>query len=312
MPITCLPAALALALTIAPVLAQDVPPAGPTGTEAAEAAPAPNTSFALTFSGEWIGSADFDTSPGDVSITRLGANFGVRHPLNPRLALRFGAGVEHSVYDFSGATGLVAATDDPYDDVTISTLSLGGEYAPNDRNTWFFGGFVRSAGESGADFDDSISGGVLGGFRHAFSKDFSLGVGASVGTELEGDLYVVPFPMVEWQINERWRLASGDRAQLVLSFEASDAWTLGVRGGYERREYRLDDNGPLPSGVVDESRVPIALFVTYTASPNFIITGRVGTHLLNEFEFKNSADNRVSDDETDAALGVGIDLTVRF
>lgn len=287
--------------------AQDDP-----ATEAAAEDPLAKTSFSLTFNTEWIGTADFDVSPGDVSVTRLGAQFGVRHPINQKLALRFGASVEHSVYDFSGATGLVAGTGDPYDDVTISTINLGGEYSPDEVNTWFFGGFVRSAGESGAEFDDTISGGALLGFRHAFSDRFVLGVGAAVGTELEDDVYIVPFPIIQWKIDDRWTLASGERAGLALSYKASDAWTLGLEGGYERREYRLDDNGPLPSGVVDERRVPIAFFATFTPGANFIITGRVGAHFLNEFEFQNATGATLIEDDTEAALGVGLDLTIRF
>jgi len=270
------------------------------------------TSFSLTFNTDWVGSADFDTSPGDVSVTRLGAQFGVRHPVNQKLTLRFAAGVEHSLYDFSGATGLVAGTSDPYDDVTITTLTIGGEYATNETDAWFFGGFVRSAGESGATFDDTISGGALIGYQHAFSDRFTLGVGAAVGTELEGDVYIVPFPVIKWNINDRWTLASGERAGMALSYKASDAWTLGVEGGYERREYRLDDNGPLPSGVVDERRVPIAFFATFTPGPNFIITGRVGASLLNEFEFQNASGVTLVEDDTEAALGFGLDLTIRF
>lgn len=270
------------------------------------------TSFSLTFNTDWVGSADFDTSPGDLSVTRLGAQFGVQHPVNDKLTLRFGAGVEHSLYDFSGATGLVAGTGDPYDDVTITLVSLGADYASNDTDVWSFGGFVRSAGESGATFDDTMSGGALVGYRHSFSEKFTLGAGLVVGTELEGDVYVVPFPIIRWNINDRWTLASGERAGLALSYEASDAWTLGVEGGYERREYRLDDNGPLPSGVVDERRVPIAFFATFTPGPNFVITGRVGASLLNEFDFQNSSGVTLVEDNTEAALGFGLDLTIRF
>jgi hypothetical protein len=309
-PKSCPTVALALVLA-ASAFAQEEIPAAEAEAEAGAAEPE-KTTFALTFSGDWIGSADFDETAGDVSISRLGADFGVRHAINPRLALRFGAGVEHSVYDFSGATGLVSGTADPYNDVTITVLSLGGEYTPSQTDAWFFGGFVRSAGEGGSDFGDTISGGVTGGYRHAFSESFALGVGAAVGTELEGDVYVIPFPIIDWRINDRWRLGTGERAGLVLSYKASDRWTLGAEGGYERREYRLDENGPLPSGVVDERRVPVAAFATFSASENFVVTGRVGTHLLTNFEFENAAGNKISEDDAEAAIGFGVDLTVRF
>lgn len=272
----------------------------------------PKTAFSLTFDTEWHGTADFDTGPGDISITRLGAAFGVRHSINQRLALRFGASVEHSVYDFSGATGFVMGTADPFDDVTISTISLGLEYAPNEADAWFVGGFVRSSGESGSDFGDTINGGVRLGYQRVFNDTFSLGAGVALGTELEGDLYAIPLIIVDWKIAEKWRLLTSERAAIQLRYQHSDTWTFGLEGGYERREFRLDESGPLPSGVVDERRIPFALFATYTASPNFIITGRVGTSLWTELEFSDRRGNKISDDELDAVLGLGVAVTLRF
>ncbi len=300
-------ALLAFGLLTAPALAQD---ASESAVES-EASP-PKTGFSLRFDTEWIGSADLDTGPGDVSVTRLGASFGIRHIVNPRLALRFGASVEHSQYDFSGATGLVAGTADPFDDITITTVSVGGEYASSETDAWIFGVFVRSAGESGADFGDTIDGGIMLGYRHTFSETFSLGAAVNVGTELEDDIYAIPIVIIDWQINDKWRLATTEQARVQLRYEHADAWAFGVEGGYERREFRLDQSGPLPHGVVDERRIPLAAFATYTASPNFIITGRIGTSVWSEFEFSNSRGNFVSEDELAASLALGLSLTVRF
>jgi hypothetical protein len=270
------------------------------------------TSFSLTFNTEWIGTADFDASPGDVSVARLGARFGVRHELTKQLALRFMGSVEYSAYDFSGATGLVTGSSDPYDNITISTLSLGADYSPDETNAWFATGFVRSSGEAGADFGDTIVGGLDIGYRRQINDKLALGIAISAVSELEGDIYAIPIPIIDWQIADKWRLLTIASGALQIRYTHSDTWAFGVEGGYERREYRLDKNGPLPSGVVDERRIPIIAFATYTPNPNFVVTGRLGSHIWAEYEFENSAGNQVSNDETGAAISAGLDLTIRF
>ena len=309
MPINPRPFALALALLAAPVFAQE--------TQDAEQAlsknnGAPKTSFSLTFDTHYSSSANFDTFAGDLSISRLKASLGVRHTINPKLALKFGASVEQSFYDFSGATGFIAGTGDPFDDVTMATLGLGFDYKSNDTDTWIFGGFVRTTGESGADFSETIDGGIQLGYKHKFSDTLTLGGVINVGTELEDDIYAIPVPLIDWKITDKWHLVTDDQANVQIRYEYSDEWTFGLQGGYERREIRLDETGPSPSGIVDERRVPVALFATYTPGPHFVITGSIGTSLVNNYEFTNLRDNFISEDDADPSLALGLSLTLQF
>lgn len=270
------------------------------------------TSFSLAFNTDWIGTGDFDTSPGDVSIARLGARLGVRHEMSKQLALRFMGSVEYSAYDFSGATGLVTGTSDPYDNITISTIGFGADYTPDAKNAWFATGFVRSSGEAGADFGDTIAGGANFGYRRQINDKLALGIALSAVTQLEDDVYVIPIPIIDWTIDDQWHLLTTTEGNLQLRYTHSDTWAFGLEGGFERREYRLDKNGPLPSGVIIDERIPIIAFATFTPNPNFVVTGRLGSHIWANFEFDNSAGNQVSEDDVGAALAAGLDLTIRF
>ncbi|MCL4220312.1 MAG: hypothetical protein KJZ65_02970 [Phycisphaerales bacterium] len=304
---TTRPALVALLSLAAAASGQDSSP-----VQNAETKPLANTSFSLSFGGTWIGEADLDESPGSLGIARAAARFGVGHKLSEMISLHFGADLDYSVYDFSDATGLVAGTDDPFDDATTVTLSLGADFKSGERNTWFVTGFARSAGESGAEFDKTITGGGIVGFSHSFSDDFTLGIGVLVSSELEDDVYVIPVPIIRWNINERWSLNSGDRANVQLAYAPSDRWTIGAEVSWDRRRFRLDDEGPLPSGVVEERHVPVGVFAVFTPNPNIELAARVGAHLGSEIKIDDDNGDRVGKDDLESALYAGFDVRFRF
>lgn len=296
-----------LGAVAASCLAQESEPVEP-----ADDAALSKTSFSLSFGGVWIGKSDLDASPGEVGIARVGTRLGVSHELSEKVALTFGAELEHSVYDFDGATGLVAGSSDPFDDATIATLSLGARFRAGQSNTWSVTGFVRSAGESGADFNDTLTGGGIVGFAHEFSDDLTLGVGVVASSELEGDVYIVPFPIIRWRFAEGWTLSNGGGAGLELACEINDKWTLGAEAGWDRREFRLDDTGALPSGVVEERHVPVGLFARFVPNANITLDARVGANAWSQLDIDNSAGVRVAEDDIDPAIYAGLDLTVHF
>jgi hypothetical protein len=279
---------------------------------AAVAAPSPRTTASLTFGGQFVGEADFDDSPGDLSITRLSANLGVRHTLTDHAALRFGFGIEHSHYDFSNATGLIAGTDDPFDDVLIARLSAGADFKIDDTHAWFVSGSATSSGEGSADFDDTITASGMVGYTHTFGDKLTLGAAVIVSTRLEDDVLVIPVPIVRWKLADQWTLATGEGANVRLTYQPTQAWAFGAEGGWERREFRLDDDGPQPSGIALDSRIPIGVFARFTPNRNIVIAGRVGAHVGSNIEISNSRGRKISDDDLDAAIYGGLDLTLRF
>lgn len=280
--------------------------------ETTEAKVLAHTSFSLSFSGTWIGEADLDDSPGSLGIARAGARFGVAQKLTDTVSLTFGADLDYSVYDFNDASGLVSGSDDPFDDSTIVTLSLGAQFKSGERNTWFVTGFARSAGESGAEFDQTVTGGGIVGFSHSFSDDLTLGLGVLAASELEDDVYVIPIPIIRWNITDRWSLASGDRANVQLAYAPSERWAIGVEAAWDRRRFRLDDQGPLPSGVAEERHVPVGLFARFAPNGNIELAARVGANLGSEIKIEDENGDRVGKDDIESAVYAGLDVRFRF
>lgn len=269
-------------------------------------------SVTLTLSGSHAGKADFDDATGSLSITRLGAALGIGYKLSDKASLQIGMSAEHSHYDFSSSTNLIAGTSEPFDDILIARFSAGLDFAIDDSRSWFVNGFITSSGESGADFDDTITGGGMVGYVHTFNEKLTLGVGVIGSSRLEDDFLVFPVPIIRWQVAEKLVLATGQGASVSLTYQPSQTWAVGVEGGWERREFRLDKDGPVPSGIALDSRIPLGVFARFTPNQNFIIGGRVGAHLGSNLEISNAQGRKIVEDDLDPAIYFGLDLTVRF
>ncbi len=302
-----------LALALAPCLgslaaAQDGTDAG---SEQIAAQQPPAVTITLGTSASYRFESAFDSGMSDVSVARIGATAEAGFLVGDASRLAISFGTEHSFYDFSPMGVLVPGGVDPYD--TIHDYSVGGRFTTRINDTWsaLIGGGVQSSGESSANFDDTLTYNGLIGATYKINDSLSVGGALLVSTRLEDDVTVIPVPTITWNIDERWRLESKG-AGLLLSYRASDTLRVGLEGSFERREYRLDDMGPLPSGVVRERRVPVGVWTQWKPAPNVTIEGTLGADIYVEFESLNSSGVKFAEDETDPAVYAGLALSFRF
>ncbi|MCW5776322.1 MAG: hypothetical protein KIS87_07790 [Phycisphaeraceae bacterium] len=271
----------------------------------------PPVRFRLEGGATFDASADLDESPGDVSVARIRSAFEAdfRVDARSRFALQFSS--EFSFYDFDGATGLVPGTDSPLDDTY--DYRIGARYSRSLEDGWgmFVGGDVRFSGEHGADAGDSVTGGGFGGVTYDVSDRLTLGIGLAVRTRLEDNARLIPIPVVDFRITDEWRLST-DGPGLKLSYTPDHAYTIYLAGRWEAREFRLDEDGPLPGGVARDERVPIVLGATWKPNDTITVDGFVGAVVWNEYEFINSAGTTIAETETDAHLTAGVQLTLKF
>jgi hypothetical protein len=279
--------------------------------------------FTLTAAGEHIFSASIDDSPGDLAVTRAGLDLRAditlnrAIPENPARAttLSLNLGLTHSWYDFENASGLIPGTDNPFDHVqqyNLSALLLG---PITDKWSYQVGGRVESAGAEDADFADTLTYGVFGGAAYSFSRRLTLGAAVLVNTRLEDDALIIPVPVVRWQISDEWLLATlGPRVE--LSYQESPAWRFGTYVGFGGRSIRLGDDAALPDAVYTETRIPIGAFVEWTpqdlASGALTLRASAAGHLFGSIETLTPSGDEILDTDIDPALGLGLDVVLRF
>lgn len=288
------------------------PPAVDAASAAKAAAEAGQVHYQLRVRGELGFSAELVDAPGDVTVNRAGASFGAFIPIGQRALLSVSAEYEHDSYDFNNATGFAPGTDSPFGEVNREWL--GARYSQQLSERWggLVGGSIGLSGEEGAKVGDSLFGVAFVGARYAFSKNFQLGGGVVLASQLERSVLVLPLVLMDWQITKEWTLSNEGRLGLTLTYQPSDHWAFGLGANYELREFRLDRDGPVPGGVGRETRVPLQLTVSYTPTRQLTIDGGVGVSLGQSFRVEDNNGNELNSISAQAQPYINLQLTYRF
>jgi hypothetical protein len=280
------------------------------------APPPREVEFFLSTRGDLGFNTGIDDSPGDVTVNRANARLGAGIPIGERGQLGLGYQYELSDYAFDNATGIIPGTDDPWG--TVHRHSIGVRYGQRQtlRASWIVGGTLNWAAEDGGDLGNSLTGGGFAAFRYALTESITGGLGIQYMTRLEDDDIILPYPTFAWQISEQWELTT-EREQArgvgaALIYKPTPQWVFELAGGYEPRDFRLDEQGPLPDGVVSDTAFPFSVAATYAPSGNMAITGEIGALLWRSFEVMDSGGNEISEPDVDAAPFISLRLSYKF
>lgn len=307
-------AALVLGLPLCAAMGQESPESReqPPAVQPEAAPPERPIRYSIRARGEMGFRSDLSDSPGDVSVSRAGVNVAAAIPVGQRGQLGVAFDYEFSSYDFEDATGFVPGVESPFGDIHRETISL--SYAQQFSRRWSLvsGGSIGLSGEEGADTGESLFGsGYIGG-RYSLSETVQAGFGLVFATQIEDDTLFLPLVMVDWQINERWSLSNDGKLGLTLAYAPSEAWRFSLGADYQTRDFRLDEDGPIPGGVGRDQRVPLTLGATFTPTPRVIIDLSVGVNLFQNYEVLDRNGVELADVDAEAAPFVGLQIGYRF
>ncbi len=299
------------------------PPADTPGQPASDAnagqPPAPGAPRVATATFTLSGSHAFSTSlsdaPGSFSVDRGSATLAVNVPAREEDMVTLTLTGEVASFNFDGATAFFPGVDQPWDGVF--SLDAGVRYAGKaTRQLRYFASlFVASDAESGADFEDSITFGGTAGVAYYLSESFSISLAARVRTQLEDDVFAIPLPGFDWQIDKEWNLYTSFRGggpNVILDYAPSDAWTYSLGVGYRTMDFRLDDTGAAPGGVGGERRVPIFLGVVHRPHAQIELGAQVGVVAWHELKLEDAAGNTISRADADPSFFVGLSAMFKF
>lgn len=228
-------------------------------------------------------------------------------------------------YNFSSNSGNAYQWDDVHRGV------LGGlfGYDLNDRWRLIGGGIVRSWGEGGADYGDSITGGLIGGFDYHPNENFSIGLIIGAFSALEDSLALFPVPTMKWIFAEDWKLNVGmvsvfdPGVGAELSWQVGKNIRIGTGAAYQTRRYRLSDSGTRaaspgrPSrtddgGVGQERELPVFAMLQWKPTPKSSLDLLAGVAFAGNIRVETSTGGYISDDNYDPAPFVGFRGTIAF
>ena len=262
-----------------------------------------------------IADSDLDTG-GKININRSYARLSTSTRLNEhgRLGLSFGYG--EGRYDFSG-NGALAGLD-PWSRERQAAISASVFYKVDEHWTAYGIPLLRLNAENGASLTDGFTAGLLAGASYRFSKNLTLGPGVGMFGELEGDTSFIPILIVDWKITEDLSLETGrgfaaSRGPgLQLSWQALEDWQFSAGARYEKRRFRLDDQGVAPDGVGEYSAVPVYVSAQFEFDPSvsLVFIGGVDTNTHIRLENKNGS--LLTDSDVDSAPIFGASVILRL
>jgi hypothetical protein len=272
--------------------------------------------FVFSTGGEYQFDAGIDRA-GDFSVIRASAGLGFSVPVADRLSVAIGTSFGYATYDFDSAAVFGGGT--PWEDIFTGQVSAIANYALDDTWSLFGGGLFGMAGEDGADFGDSTSGGGMIGAGYRHSDRLTFRVGVSVMSQIEDDAVVMPVLLMDWKIDERWRLrlgsldtASGDLIGGGLSYAISERLSVGGRLGWVRSRFRLDDSGYAPDGVGQDDRFKGTVVLNWRITDNVDVSVHGGVVFGGELRVENESGDRLFKEDYDPAALVGARLAWRF
>ena len=256
------------------------------------------------------GRADFDAG-GDVAVRRAGWRLSLRQAVSREwtAALNIENEFTFTDYDLPPALG----GGDPLDLLSsvriVPTLS----YRIDRRWIASASAIVEFAGESGADFGDSVRAGGIFTIRSRFSDRLTIGMGIGVIDRFEDSPRFFPAPQIDWRPNDRWRIFT-DQLGVNVERAITDSWFLTLRGRYEAREYRLSGGGGslLPGGVFRDESALVGIELGYRPHAGVEAGLEIGVIAHQQIEVLDSGGSEIFDDEADATFFIAGRLRVRF
>ena len=261
----------------------------------------------------------FDTDldeGGSYNASRFTIQAGQGYAWDDRTSVSVALGYSYDGYDFSSGRGIAAL--DPWQN--IHSLSLGVPLRMGIDNDWsgFLVPSLRSTGESGADFDKTISGGGLVGIAYRFSERLTIGPGIGVQSQLEDTATIFPILVVDWKITDRLSLETGRGLGatlgpgLTLKYKADQLWELTVGGRYEKLRFRLDKDGLVPGGIGEDESFPLFAGCTYKISPKANVSLVGGVELGGELRLEDADGNRIDKESYDPGGFLGLTFSLRM
>lgn len=205
-----------------------------------------------------------------------------------------------------------------WEDIHSISLSLPTSIGIDQNWSTFVIPSIRSSGESGADFDKTITGGILGGVSYRFGEHLSIGPGVGIFSQLEESATIIPILIIDWQITKTVSLETGRGLGatlgpgLSLNYRPNQTWTFAVGGRYEKLRFRLDKDGSIGGGVGEDQSFPLFGACTYNFTPRAQLSLVGGVELGGELKLEDEDGRAVDEQSYDPGTFLGLTFVVRL
>ena len=190
-------------------------------------------------------------------------------------------------------------------------------YAPTEDWTIVVAPSVAWAYESGASTGNAVEYGAVVVATKDFSPTLSVGIGAAMFRRLS-ETRTFPFLAIDWRINDAWRLANpfpagpSGGAGLELRYAFAEGWEAGFGGTYRSFDFRLDQGGPVPDGIGENTFIPVFFRLSRNIGRQAQVDFYAAALANGRLKVKNQDGNDLATDDYRTAPAAGITLRYRF
>lgn len=198
-------------------------------------------------------------------------------------------------WSFKGAA-LGAAP--PWKDLLRPSIGADVSWALAPDMALFAGPQLEWSYESGARTSKALSYGGVFGVTKVFSPTLFIGLGAGAFHQIDRTRFF-PFVIVNWEINEHWRLSNplqagpAGGAGLELAWTPSPDWEAAAGFAVREFRFRLRDDGPVPGGLGQNEGTPVFARVTRKFGPVAQIDLYAGWVTAGQLKLKNASGRTV-------------------
>ena len=129
---------------------------------------------------------------------------------------------------------------------------------------------------------------------------------------------VIPFVIVNWQINDKWKLTNPFRAGpaggagLELAYAIDDDWDLAGGGTYRDYRLRLKNSGPNANGIGQNQGIPLYARLTRKLGATGRLDLYAGATVAGTLKLRDPNGNTLVSSDYKAAPFVALTLAGQF
>jgi hypothetical protein len=171
--------------------------------------------------------------------------------------------------------------------------------------------------ESGAGGGNALIFGGIVTASKVFSPSLVIGIGAGVVRQID-ETKVFPFVIINWQIDEHWRVANpfaagpAGGAGVELAYAPDERWEFAIGGAYRLYRFRLNGSGPAPGGVGENRFIPLFARITRKLGPQIRIDLYAGASVYGRLSVDDASGNGFAQDDYKTAPVIGVTLAHRY
>ncbi|NDY81866.1 hypothetical protein G3I67_01350 [Orrella sp. NBD-18] len=239
--------------------------------------------------------------------------------LNQQFSSQFRAGVNfrYAYQNWTWSAPGAFEGHQPWKNINTPGVGLNFTYSPTPDWHLMFNPSIVWSGEAGVGTNDSAIYGAVFSAAKSFSPDLTLGLGAGVFREFD-TTKVFPYLVVNWKINDRWKLSNPlpagptGGAGLELAYALTEKWTLAGGGSYRTYRFRLNDDGVLPGGIGQNSFIPVFARLSYRFDSGTLLDLYAAALVNGRLKAMNNNDSYSYSDQYQTGFGVALNLSHRF